>query len=183
MNAMADLIEAGKIRAAGVSNFSAERMKRAHAALAKRGLPLAVNQVRFSLIDRKIETNGILETAKELGVTIIAYTPLGSGLLTGRYHRNPELIGTKRGLGRGQIRKKLEATRPLVAALEEIGRNHEATAAQIALAWVVQARGEIVVTIPGATKVSQAAESAASMRIGLAEGEIARLDELSRGFR
>ena len=76
MNAMADLVEAGKIRSVGVSNFNAARMRRAHAALAKRGLPLAVNQMRYSLLHREIETNGVLETAKELGVTIVAYTPI-----------------------------------------------------------------------------------------------------------
>ena len=78
MNAMADLVEAGKIRSVGVSNFNAARMRRAHAALAKRGLPLAVNQMRYSLLSREIETNGVLETAKELGVTITAYTPLAT---------------------------------------------------------------------------------------------------------
>ena len=83
MDAMADLVEAGKIRSVGVSNFSAERMRRAHARLARRGLPLAANQVLFSLLERGIERNGILQTAKELGVTIIAYTPLASGLLVG----------------------------------------------------------------------------------------------------
>ena len=80
MNAMADLVEAGKIRTVGVSNFSAERMRRAHAALQKRGLPLASNQVEYSLWKRSIETNGILETAKELGISIIAWGPLASGI-------------------------------------------------------------------------------------------------------
>ncbi len=92
MNAMADLVEAGKIRSVGVSNFNPARMRRAHAALAKRGLPLAVNQVRYSLLNREIETNGVLETARELGVTIVAYTPLARGLLSGKYHKNPELL-------------------------------------------------------------------------------------------
>lgn len=78
---MADLVEAGKIRSVGVSNFSPERMRRAHKALQKRGLPLATHQVLYSLADRKIETDGTLETARELGITITAYTPLGSGLL------------------------------------------------------------------------------------------------------
>ena len=92
MNAMADLVEAGKIRSVGISNFSPSRMRRAYDALAKRGLPLAVNQVRYSLLNREIETNGVLETARELGVTIVAYTPLERGLLSGKYHQNPELL-------------------------------------------------------------------------------------------
>ncbi|MFW9968519.1 MAG: aldo/keto reductase, partial [Candidatus Thorarchaeota archaeon] len=77
MDAMADLVDAGKIRAVGVSNFSKEKMISAHESLADRGVPLATNQVQFSLLHRKIEHNGVLEAAKELGVSITAYTPLG----------------------------------------------------------------------------------------------------------
>ena len=91
MEAMADLVEAGKIRSVGVSNFNASQMRRAHKTLQTRGLPLAANQVLYSLLDRSIEKNGILDTAEELGITITAYTPLASGLLTGKYHKNPEL--------------------------------------------------------------------------------------------
>ncbi len=108
MEAMADLVEAGQIRSVGVSNFNPERMRRAHAALQKRGLPLAVNQVRYSLLDRSIETDGILETARELGVTLIAYTPLASGLLTGKYHQNPELLGHKSWFWRARLRGGVE---------------------------------------------------------------------------
>lgn len=76
MQAMADLCESQAIRAVGVSNFSAGQMRRAHAALKERGIVLASNQVRFNLWDRSIETNGVLDTARELGVSIIAYSPL-----------------------------------------------------------------------------------------------------------
>jgi aryl-alcohol dehydrogenase-like predicted oxidoreductase len=117
MDAMADLVEAGKIRSVGVSNFNAERMRRAFIALQKRGLPLAVNQVRYSLLDRSIETNGILDTAKELGITIIAYTPLASGLLTGKYHKNPELLQKKSLFWRARLQGGMDRSRTL-----EIGR-------------------------------------------------------------
>jgi aryl-alcohol dehydrogenase-like predicted oxidoreductase len=182
MNAMADLVEAGKIRSVGVSNFGPERMRRAHAALQKRGLPLATNQVHYSLLRRKIETDGTLQTARELGVTITAYTPLASGLLTGKYHKNPELMKNKSFIWRGRRQPQLEASRPLVAALEEIAPRYQATAAQVALNWLIWFSGEVVVTIPGATKARQAAESAGAMRFRLSEGELARLDELSRPF-
>jgi len=89
-NAMADLVESGLIRSVGVSNFDEERMRRAHAALQKRGLALASNQVQYNLLYRGIETNGILDAAKELGITIIAWGPLSSGLLTGKFHSNPD---------------------------------------------------------------------------------------------
>jgi aryl-alcohol dehydrogenase-like predicted oxidoreductase len=181
MNAMADLVEAGKIRSVGVSNFSAARMRRAHQQLKKRGLPLVANQVLFSLLDRSIETNGILDTANELGVTIIAYTPLASGLLTGKYHKNPELLQKKNFYWRGMLRRGLEKSRTLVQAMEEIGAKYNATPAQVALNWVIHFHGESIVTIPGVTNVRQAEESAAAQNFKLAEDELARLGELSNG--
>lgn len=183
MDAMADLVEGGKIRSVGVSNFNPTRMRRAHLALQKRGLPLAANQVRYSLLDRKIETDGTLETAKELGVTIIAYTPLALGLLSGKYHRNPELIHRKSLIWRNMLRRNLEASRPLITVMEEIGAKYSATPAQVALNWIINFQGETVVTIPGATKIHQAQESAGAMRFKLSEEEIAQLDEMTRIFR
>jgi aryl-alcohol dehydrogenase-like predicted oxidoreductase len=183
MDAMADLVEAGKIRSVGVSNFNPGRMRRAFKELQKRGLPLAVNQVRYSLLDRSIESNGILETARELGVTIIAYTPLASGLLTGKYHHDPELLRKKSIFWRARLQRGVEKSRTLVAALEEIGARYHATAAQVALNWVIHFQGESVVTIPGVTRVRQAEESAGAMKFKLSAEELARLDELSRGFR
>jgi aryl-alcohol dehydrogenase-like predicted oxidoreductase len=183
MNAMADLVEAGKIRSVGVSNFSPAHMRRAHAALQKRGLPLATNQVHYSLLNRKIEVDGTLETARELGVTITAYTPLASGLLTGKFHKNPDLLKRKTFYWRSRIQRQLEASRPLVAALEEIALKYQATAAQVALNWLIWFNGELVVTIPGATKMQQAAENAGAMQFRLSDADLARLDDLSRSFR
>ncbi len=183
MDAMADLVKAGKIRAVGVSNFSADRMRRAHAELQKRGLPLASNQVEYSLMDRSIEANGILDTAKELGVSIIAYTPLASGLLTGKYHRDPALLQKKMFYWRGRLERGLEPSRQLIKAMEEIAGRYNATPAQVALNWLIHFQGDTVVTIPGATRPSQAAESAAAMRFRLSDQEMSLLDELSRSFR
>jgi aryl-alcohol dehydrogenase-like predicted oxidoreductase len=179
MNAMADLVEAGKIRSVGVSNFSPTRMRRAHAALARRGLSLAVNQVRYSLLSRNIETNGVLETAKELGVTIIAYTPLERGLLSGKYHKNPELLSRISAWSRVSIRHNLERSRKLILAMDDMAKKYEATIAQVALNWLINYNGEIVVTIPGATKVYQAVENAAAMNFRLSVDELTKLDELS----
>jgi aryl-alcohol dehydrogenase-like predicted oxidoreductase len=183
MEAMADLVEAGKIRSVGVSNFSAVRMRHAHRTLQKRGLPLAVNQVRYSLLDRSIEKNGILETAKELGVTIVAYTPLGSGLLTGKYHKDPALLQKKFWFWRTRLQTGMEKSRKLVAVLEEMGAKRGVTAAQVALNWVINVHGETVVTIPGATKVSQAVESAGAMQFRLSDDEMAQLDRLSQAIQ
>jgi len=180
MNAMADLVEAGKIRSVGVSNFNPARMRRAQAALAKRGLPLAVNQMRYSLLSREIETNGVLETAKELGMTITAYTPLGRGLLSGKYHKNPELLSRMSGFRKVDMQRNLERTRPLINAMDEMAARYGVTIAQVALNWVINFNGEIVVTIPGATKVHQAEEAAGAMKFQLTKDEMARLDEMSR---
>lgn len=179
MDAMAELVKAGKIRSVGVSNFNAGQMRRAHRQLQKHGLPLASNQVRYSLLDRRIEKNGILDTAKELGVTIIAYTPLESGLLTGKYHKEPELLEKKSWFWRMTLRRGLEKSRGLVTALEETASRHNVTAAQVALNWVINSQGDTVVTIPGVTRVSQAREGAGAMNFRLSDEEIARLDKVS----
>ena len=180
MNAMADLVEAGKIRSVGVSNFNPGRMLRAYAALARRGLPLAVNQVRYSLLNREIETNGVLQTARELGVTIVAYTPVARGLLTGKYHKNPELLEKMTGFRKSMLKRDLERTRPLIEIMDEIAKGYNATIAQVALNWLINFNGDIVVTIPGATKVHQAAESAGAMDFVLTRNELNKLDEASR---
>ena len=179
MEAMADLVEAGKIRSVGVSNFNAIQMRRAHKALQKRGLPLAANQVRYSLLDRSIEKNGILDTAEELGITITAYTPLASGLLTGKYHKNPDLLKKKRWYWRARLQIGIDKSRSLVTVLDEMGLKYKATAAQVALNWVINSHGETVVTIPGATNVNQAVENAGAMKFKLTDEEMARLNELS----
>jgi aryl-alcohol dehydrogenase-like predicted oxidoreductase len=180
MNAMADLVDAGKIRSIGISNFSPSRMRKAHEALAKRGLPLAVNQVRYSLLNREIETNGVLDTAKELGVTIVAYTPIERGLLSGKYHKNPELLNQMPGWRRVTIRRGIERSRKLIEAMDEIASASGATIAQVALSWLISFSGEIIVAIPAATKVQQAVDNAGAMKLRLSADEMARLDDLSR---
>ena len=179
MNAMADLVEAGKIRAVGVSNFGPERMRRAHKALAKRGIPLAVNQVRYSLLYRGIETTGTLEAAKELGVTIIAYSPLAWGLLSGKYHKNPQLLSKEVIHYRLRIQLYFDRSTPVIAALEGIAEKYNATPAQVALNWLIHYNGETVVAIPGAKKACQVEENVGAMRFKLTEDEIGQLDTLT----
>jgi len=186
MNAMADLVEEGAVRTVGVSNFSARRMRAAHAALAARGLPLVSNQVLYSLLHRGIETDGVLAVAKELGITIIAYSPLGQGILSGKFHRDPTLIRARSGPRKWRFdfrHRGLERSRALVAALEEIAAAHGATPSQVALNWLVNANGETVVAIPGATSAAQAEENGGCLGFTLTEAETRRLDELSRQFR
>jgi len=182
MSAMAGLVEQGKIRSIGVSNFNVQQMQRAHAALAERGLPLAVNQVEYSLVNRKIESNGLLDAAKDLGVTIIAWAPLGSGILTGKYHDSDRYAQAPFGR-RMMLRRKLEESRPLVDALQKIAPTYEATPSQIALNWLYNSQGETVVTIPGASKAHHALESAGALNFTLSDEDMTRLNQLSRQFR
>ena len=89
MDAMAELVDLNLIRSVGVSNFPAWMIKRAHAALAAHDMPLASNQIKVSLLDRHIETSGVLKTCKDLGMTIISWSPLEMGVLTGKFHKDP----------------------------------------------------------------------------------------------
>jgi aryl-alcohol dehydrogenase-like predicted oxidoreductase len=158
-------------------------MRRAHSALAKRGIPLAVNQMQYSLLHRKIETNGVLDTARELGITIIAYTPVATGLLTGKYHKNPELLNRISGWRKTSMRHNLERSRPLINVMDEIATRYDATIAQVALNWLINFNGDLVVTIPGATKVYQAAESAGAMKFQLTAEEMSRLAIVSHSLK
>jgi aryl-alcohol dehydrogenase-like predicted oxidoreductase len=183
MREMAKLVRAGKIRSVGVSNFSAQKMEQAHAALAAEGIPLASNQVRFNLLDRAIESNGVLETARRLGITIIAYSPLAQGMLTGRFHDDPSLVKNLprgRKLMGGFTPEGLARTAPLIEELRAVAKAHGASVPQVALSWTVSFHGKTVVAIPGATKPAQATASAAAMGITLSEKELSGIDEASR---
>jgi len=185
MNAMADLVDAGRVRAVGVSNFTAAGMRAAHRALAARRIPLASNQVRYSLLDRRIETDGVLQAARELGVTIIAYSPLAQGILSGKFHREPGLIRTRPGPRKwlpGFRRSGLERSRPLVTAVRDVAAARGAAPSQVALAWLLQIHGEVVVVIPGASAEEQARENAGAAELRLSEVEKSRLDDLSRAW-
>ncbi len=182
MDAMADLVDWGLIRSVGVSNFSADRMRKAHAALQRRGLPLASNQVKVSLLDRHIEKKGVLEAAKELGITIIAWSPLETGVLTGKFHKDPGLLKSRPIGRRFYLKRQLERSGRIIEALDEIAEAHGVTPAVVALSWLVNFYGETVVAIPGATKVSHAEQNIKAAELELSESEMEHLDELSTNF-
>jgi aryl-alcohol dehydrogenase-like predicted oxidoreductase len=183
MDAMADLVLAGQIRAVGVSNFSAGQMLRAHSRIQAHGLPLASNQVKYSLLDRKIEGNGILEAARALGITIIAYSPLEWGVLTGKFHDNPGLVKRLPLVRRVSIGRMLEKSEPVIRLLKEIAAAHGVKPSQVALNWLVNFSGQTVVAIPGASKPHHAREAAGAMGFTLSDEELARLDEATRPFK
>jgi aryl-alcohol dehydrogenase-like predicted oxidoreductase len=175
MNRMADAVEAGKVSAVGVSNYSAEQMRQAHAALAERGLPLASNQVEYSLLHRQPETNGVLDACRELGVTLIAYTPLAGGLLTGKYSAENRPGGFFRRVLPRYRRRALEAMQPLVQLLTEIGDHHTKTPAQVALRWLIE--NPSVLPIPGAKNGKQASANAGALTFALTAEEVDALSD------
>jgi aryl-alcohol dehydrogenase-like predicted oxidoreductase len=185
MTAMAHLLEKKQIRSIGVSNFSAKRMKNAWETLNKKGIPLASNQVRYSLLDRRIESNGVMEMAKKLGISIIAYSPLAQGLVTGKFHENPELlknIGYRKYIP--QFRPSaLKKSLPVVTLVKELALKYNVTPAQIALNWLIHFQGDTVVAIPGATKENHVKENVGAMSFVLSDEDMARLDKVSAIFK
>jgi aryl-alcohol dehydrogenase-like predicted oxidoreductase len=182
MKELARLVENEKVRSVGISNYNAKQMREAHEELEKLGVPLATNQVNYSLVRRNIETNGIMDTAKELGITITAYTPLAGGLLTGKLHNNPEALKNKYAMYRMVAKRNLEESIPLVEKLTEVGKSHEVLPGQVALNWLVTYHGDTVITIPGATKAYQAKESAGALTFNLSKAELEEIAEVSEIF-
>lgn len=180
MGLMADAVEAGKVRAVGVSNYSAEQMRVAHAALAERGVPLASNQVQYSLLHREPETNGVLDTCYELGVTLIAYQPLASGALTGKYLAGARPRGLRRFMPLFR-RTRRESVASVVALLREIGSIHGTGPTQVAIRWLIE--DDSVLPIPGAKNGNQAVANAQALSFTLAPAEIDALTRATLAWR
>jgi aryl-alcohol dehydrogenase-like predicted oxidoreductase len=178
MDALAEAVDAGLVRAVGVSNFSAEQTRRAHAALKRHGIPLACNQVEYSLLKRNIERNGVLEACREIGATVVAYRPISGGLLTGRYTpENPP--GRQRW--RVYSPEHLTRIRPVIDLLGKIGEAHGGkTPSQVALNWTM-CKGTL--PIPGATQVRHLREDVGALGWRLADGEVESLDEATDRLR
>jgi aryl-alcohol dehydrogenase-like predicted oxidoreductase len=172
MNALADEVEQGRVKSVGVSNYSAEQLRESHRLLARRGVPLAVNQMRYSLITREIETNGVLATARELGVTILAYSPLAQGLLTGKYTASNPPTGA-RSLDKRFQSAGLIKLQPVFNKLNELGDKYSKTPAQVALNWLICQPG--VIPIPGIKTAAQVDQNAGALGWELTVDEISEL--------
>jgi aryl-alcohol dehydrogenase-like predicted oxidoreductase len=182
MEAMAKLVQDQKIRYVGVSNFNAKQMKESHQVLQEQGLSLVSNQVRYSLLDRRIENNGILETAQELGITIIAYSPLEQGILSGKFHKNSEMIrnlGAPRKYSRLFKPAGLEQTKPLIDLLENKAQSYGVSVSQIALNWLIHYHGDTVLAIPGASKTQHAQENIGTLQFRLSQDDLEEIEKLS----
>jgi len=174
MAGLADAVEAGLARAVGVSNFDLGQTELAHATLAQRGVPLASNQVHYSLLNRKVERAGLLARCAALGVTLIAYSPLEMGLLTGKYTPDKPPSGSR---ARRYPRDYLARIQPFVARLDQMGQAHNGrTPAQVALNWTM-CKGTL--PIPGSKNALQVQQNAGALGWRLTPAEVAELDEAS----
>jgi aryl-alcohol dehydrogenase-like predicted oxidoreductase len=176
MQGMRRLQDAGVVGRVGVSNFSLARWKAAEQAL---GSPVLSNQVQYSLVARKPDAE-LVPYAQAHDRLVIAYSPLGMGLLSGRYDADHPPQGSARLNNSLFLPENLERARPLIDALREIGSVHDATPTQVALAWVVH--HENVVAIPGASSVAQLEANAAAADLDLSPDEIVRLTRASDDF-
>jgi aryl-alcohol dehydrogenase-like predicted oxidoreductase len=174
MPRMRKLVERGLVAHAGVSNHSLAQWQAAEKAF---GGQVLSNQVRFNLLDREPERD-LVPWAKENGRIVIAYSPLAQGLLSGKYVTSaPRNLRRLRPAFSASSRARLQ---PLIRALGEIANMHNASAAQVALAWVI--RRPNVVAIPGASSVHQMEQNAAAADIDLSDEEDARLSTLASGL-
>jgi aryl-alcohol dehydrogenase-like predicted oxidoreductase len=173
IHALADAIEAGLTRTVGVSNFSAAQMQRASALLEQRGLTLASNQVQYSLLHRTPEQDEVLATCRHKNISLIAYSPLGMGLLTGKYTPDQPPTGVRGWNAASRLRK----LQPLLTLLQDIGKAYGGkTRTQVALNWVI-CKGAI--PIPGAKQAHHVQEHAGALGWRLSGDDIAALDAVS----
>jgi aryl-alcohol dehydrogenase-like predicted oxidoreductase len=173
VGAMGDLVRAGKVRFVGLSEASAATLRRAHAAY-----PVTAVQNEWSLWSRDLEENDQLAAARELGVGVVAYSPIGRGFLTGALKTPDDFVADdfRRHAPRFSAEnfpKNLE----LVARVEAIATSKGCTAAQVALAWLL-AQGQDVVPIPGTKRVKYLQENVAALDVVLSPAELAELDSI-----
>ena len=175
VGAMAKLVDEGKVRALGLSEASAETLKRAHAVH-----PISALQSEYSIFSRDIE-DGPLPAVREIGASLVAYSPLGRGLLTGRYSRGdkPGENDFRQGAHQPRFAEgAFEANLALVEEVKTVASELDAHPSQVALAWVL-GRGEDILTIPGTTKLANLETNLGAGTVTLSEAQRDRLDRLA----
>ncbi len=173
MNGMRQVRDGGMAKHLGVSNFSLNMWQKAEKNL---GGPVISNQVQYNLLRRGAEK--LLSWAQANGRVVIAYSPLAQGMLTGKYSAE-NVPGGCRKMNTAFTKAGIDAAQPLLKALAEVAKAHDATSAQIALAWLIHHPN--VIAIPGAKNVAQLEQNVAAGEIELSEEEFARLTEASDG--
>jgi aryl-alcohol dehydrogenase-like predicted oxidoreductase len=179
MDLMAQAVEAGKIRAVGVSNFTARQMRRASIRLAGYHIPLVANQVRYNLLHRQPEENGVLKACRELNVALVAYRPLERGRLKSTMVPE-ESSGSPFSTGRKRKATSKEAV--LKETLQAIAQQRGKSVSQVALNWLLR-KDECVIPIPGATSVRHARENSDTLSWELSDDEFAAIDQASSPWR
>lgn len=167
-DALAAVVKDGLTKAVGVSNYSVKEMRQMHRALGEHGVPLASNQIEFSLLRRRPETSGLVEACHEMGVVPLAYSPIGQGRLTGKYSAALPPPGK-----RGFSAHPMEQVDAVVGVVRTIGEAHGRTPSQVALRWLIQ-KG--AVPIPGAKNAEQAGQNAGALGWELSATDMATLD-------
>jgi len=175
VGAMADFVKQGKVKAIGLSEVNAENLRRAC-----KVHPVSAVQSEFSIFTRSIEENGVLAACKELGVTLVAYSPLGRGMLTGSFSKDwkPEGFDFRAAMAPRFQGAALEANLALVEEIGRVAAEAKASMGQVALAWVLQ-RADNIVAIPGTTKLANLKSNLASADVKLSSAAVARLDVLA----
>jgi aryl-alcohol dehydrogenase-like predicted oxidoreductase len=172
VGAMAELVKEGKVRFLGLSEAGAKTIRRAHAVH-----PITALQTEYSLWTRDAEGE-ILDTCRELGISFVAYSPLGRGFLTGAF-KNPNQFapGDFRSMNPRMKAGNFEQNRPLVGKIEDMAKKRGCTAAQLALAWVLS-RGDDVIPIPGTRREKSLVENIAATELALSKAELDQLGSL-----
>jgi aryl-alcohol dehydrogenase-like predicted oxidoreductase len=174
IGAMAELVQQGKVRYLGMSEAAAETIRRAH-----RVHPIAALQSEYSLWTRDVEDNGVLSTCRELGMTFVAYCPLGRGFLAGRFHSQADLAPDDFRHNHPRFQgENFQRNLSLVRQIEDMSASKHCTPAQLALAWLL-ARGEDIVPIPGSKHRSRLEENAGALDVVLNGADMARLEEIA----
>jgi pyridoxine 4-dehydrogenase len=172
LDGLADLYEQGLVKGVGLSNYGPKRLKRVHQKFSDRGIPIATLQVQYSLLSTYPVTQlGVKDVCDELGIKLIAYSPLALGLLTGKYSEQGPFPKGIRGL---LFRQLLPRIHPLLSCLREVARSRNKTLSQVAINWCL-CKGTI--PIPGAKSVEQARENIGALGWQLGSNEIAELDQ------
>jgi len=171
-----DAYEKGLIRSVGVSNYGKDAIRACHAALAKRGIPLASNQIQMSLLYREPLNNGLKDVCDELDVKVISYSPLGLGLLTGKYDANTLPTGPRKVLAKTLFEQNGNNANELIATMKEIASVHDATCSQVAINWAI-AKG--TTPIPGARSLKQIKSNLNALDWNLSSAEVTELDKIS----
>ncbi|MCF4970241.1 aldo/keto reductase [Nostoc sp. CMAA1605] len=174
LDGLADLYEQGVVKGVGLSNYGTKRVRRVHQKFAARGIPIKTLQVQYSLLSTYPVTElGLKAVCDELGIQLIAYSPLALGILTGKYSENNPYPKGIRGL---LFRQLLPGARSLLACLRAIAESRNKTMSQVAINWCI-CKGTI--PIPGAKSVAQAQDNLGALGWQLDAGEIAELDQVA----